>query len=139
MTHSCAKYVRAEIDGATLAEAMKQIRGPAPTVRATIPHLIWTQELIIDMTQPLRDGYGVRIGVGTRFSYDGEVVEITEVLTTPAGTGRDRCGRGGSRTASPKTMERFIAQHGRRPLATRNAPRSRCSRPPTATTTAASR
>ena len=29
-------------------------------------------------------GYGVRIGVGTRFSYDGEVVEITEVLTTPA-------------------------------------------------------
>ena len=30
-------------------------------------------------------GYGVRIGVGTRFSYDGEVVEITEVLTTPAG------------------------------------------------------
>jgi transposase InsO family protein len=30
-------------------------------------------------------GYGVRIGVGTRFSYDGEVVEITEVLATPAG------------------------------------------------------
>ena len=30
-------------------------------------------------------GYGVRIGVGTRFSYDGEVVEIIEVLTTPAG------------------------------------------------------
>jgi transposase InsO family protein len=29
--------------------------------------------------------YGVRIGVGTRFSYDGEVVEIVEVLTTPAG------------------------------------------------------
>lgn len=29
--------------------------------------------------------YGVRIGVGTRFSYDGEVVEIIEVLTTPAG------------------------------------------------------
>lgn len=30
-------------------------------------------------------GYGVRIGVGTRFSYDGEVVEIFEVLATPAG------------------------------------------------------
>ena len=29
--------------------------------------------------------YGVRIGVGTRFSYDGEVVEIIELLTTPAG------------------------------------------------------
>ena len=29
--------------------------------------------------------YGVRMGVGTRFSYDGEVVEIIEVLTTPAG------------------------------------------------------
>jgi transposase InsO family protein len=29
--------------------------------------------------------YGVRIGVGTRFSYDGEVVEIVDVLTTPAG------------------------------------------------------
>ena len=29
--------------------------------------------------------YGVRIGVGTRFSYDGEAVEIIEVLTTPAG------------------------------------------------------
>ena len=29
--------------------------------------------------------YGVRIGVGTRCSYDGEVVEIIEVLTTPAG------------------------------------------------------
>lgn len=29
--------------------------------------------------------YGVRIGVGTRFSYDGEVVEIIEVVTTPAG------------------------------------------------------
>ena len=43
----------AEIDGATLAEAMKQIREPAPTVRATILHLMWTQELIIDMTQPL--------------------------------------------------------------------------------------
>jgi hypothetical protein len=43
----------AGIDGATLAEAMKQIRGPAPTVRATILHLIWTQELIIDTTQPL--------------------------------------------------------------------------------------
>ena len=28
---------------------------------------------------------GVRIGVGTRCSYDGEVVEIIEVLTTPAG------------------------------------------------------
>ena len=43
----------ARIEGATLAEAMKQIRGPAPTVRATILHLIWAQELIIDMTQPL--------------------------------------------------------------------------------------
>ena len=29
--------------------------------------------------------YRVRIGVGTRFSYDGEIVEIIEVLTTPAG------------------------------------------------------
>lgn len=29
--------------------------------------------------------YGVRIGVGTYFSYDGEVVEIIEFLTTPAG------------------------------------------------------
>lgn len=29
--------------------------------------------------------YGVRIGVGTRFSYDGEVVEIIEVQATPAG------------------------------------------------------
>jgi len=29
--------------------------------------------------------YRVRIGVGTRFSYDGEVAEIIEVLTTPAG------------------------------------------------------
>ncbi|RFZ31625.1 hypothetical protein DAVIS_05587 [Mycobacterium marinum] len=41
--------------------------------------------------------YGVRIGVGTRFSYDGEVVEIIEVLTTPAGNEialkgvRDQC------------------------------------------------
>jgi hypothetical protein len=43
----------AGIDGATLAEAMKQIRGPAPLVRATILHLMWTQELIVDMTQPL--------------------------------------------------------------------------------------
>ena len=32
-------------------------------------------------------GCGVRIGVGTRFSYDGEVVEIIELLTTPAGNG----------------------------------------------------
>ena len=48
------RQVRAAgIEGATLAEAMKQIRGPAPTVRATILHLVWTQELIIDMTQPL--------------------------------------------------------------------------------------
>ena len=30
-------------------------------------------------------GYGVRIGVGTRFNYDGEVVAIIEILTTPAG------------------------------------------------------
>jgi transposase len=29
--------------------------------------------------------HGVRIGVGTRFSYDGEVAEIIEVLTTQAG------------------------------------------------------
>jgi hypothetical protein len=29
--------------------------------------------------------YRVRIGVGTRFNYDGEIVEIIEVLTTPAG------------------------------------------------------
>ncbi|WGI36010.1 TnsA-like heteromeric transposase endonuclease subunit (plasmid) [Mycolicibacterium aubagnense] len=43
----------AGIDGATLAEAMKQIGGPAPQARATILHLMWTQEVIVDITQPL--------------------------------------------------------------------------------------
>lgn len=43
----------AGIDGATLAEAMKQVGGPAPQARATILHLMWTQELIVDTTQPL--------------------------------------------------------------------------------------
>lgn len=47
------QVLAAEIDGATFAEAMKQIHGPAHTVRATILHLMWTQELIVDMTQPL--------------------------------------------------------------------------------------
>jgi hypothetical protein len=31
-------------------------------------------------------GYGVRVGVGTRFTHDGEIVEIVELLTTSAGT-----------------------------------------------------
>jgi hypothetical protein len=43
----------AAIDGATLAEAMKQVGGPAPKARATILHLMWTQELIVDTTPPL--------------------------------------------------------------------------------------
>jgi hypothetical protein len=47
------QVLAAGIDGATIGEAMKQICGPAPTVRATILHLMWTQELIIDMAQPL--------------------------------------------------------------------------------------
>jgi hypothetical protein len=28
---------------------------------------------------------GVRVGVGTRFAYDGEVIEVVEMLATPAG------------------------------------------------------
>jgi hypothetical protein len=48
------RHVRAAgIDGVTVAEAVKQVRGPAPTVRATLLHLMWTQEVIVDMTQPL--------------------------------------------------------------------------------------
>lgn len=43
----------AGIDGATLAEAMTQVGGPTPLARATILHLMWTQELIVDTTQPL--------------------------------------------------------------------------------------
>jgi hypothetical protein len=43
----------AGIDGATLAEATKQIGGPAPQARATILHLMWTQEIIVDTTQPI--------------------------------------------------------------------------------------
>jgi hypothetical protein len=43
----------AGIDGATLAEAVTQVGGPAPQARATILHLMWTQELIVDTTQPL--------------------------------------------------------------------------------------
>ena len=96
MTHLCAQVRAAGIEGATLAEAMKQIRGPAPTVRATILHLILDpgtdhrHDPAADGSNTATEanrvtGYGVRIGVGTRFSYDGEVVEITEVLTTPAG------------------------------------------------------
>ena len=30
-------------------------------------------------------GAGVRVGVGTRFAYDGEVVEVVEMLATTAG------------------------------------------------------
>ncbi|VBA31461.1 hypothetical protein LAUMK136_00060 [Mycobacterium attenuatum] len=48
------RYARvAGIDGATLAEGMKQIGGPGPQARATILHLMWTQEIIIDTTQPI--------------------------------------------------------------------------------------
>lgn len=43
----------AGIDGATLAEAMTEVGGPAPQARATILHLMWTQEVIVDTTQPL--------------------------------------------------------------------------------------
>ncbi|RFZ31626.1 hypothetical protein DAVIS_05588 [Mycobacterium marinum] len=43
----------AGIDGATLAEAMKQLGGPAAQARATILHLVWTQEFIVDTSQPL--------------------------------------------------------------------------------------
>ena len=43
----------AGIDGATLAEAVEQIGGPAPQARATILHLMWTQEVIADITRPL--------------------------------------------------------------------------------------
>jgi TnsA endonuclease N terminal len=49
-----ARQVRAAgIDGATLAGAMTQVGGPLPQVRATILHLIWTQEIVVDTTQPL--------------------------------------------------------------------------------------
>jgi transposase InsO family protein len=30
-------------------------------------------------------GAGVRVGVGTRFAYDGETVEVVQIVTTPAG------------------------------------------------------
>jgi PII-like signaling protein len=48
------RQVRAAgIDGVTLAEAIKEVGGPAPQARATILHLMWTQEIIVDTTQPL--------------------------------------------------------------------------------------
>lgn len=52
--YALVRHVRAaRIDGTTLAEAMKQVGGPAPQARATILHLMWTQEIIVDMTRPL--------------------------------------------------------------------------------------
>lgn len=48
------RHVRAAgIDGVTLVEAMRRVGGPAPQARATLLHLMWTQELIADTTQPL--------------------------------------------------------------------------------------
>ena len=48
------RHVRAAgIDGVTLAQATKQVAAPAPQARATILHLMWTQEFIVDATQPL--------------------------------------------------------------------------------------
>ncbi len=43
----------AGIDGVTLAEAVRQVGGPAPYARATILHLMWTREVIFDTTQRL--------------------------------------------------------------------------------------
>jgi hypothetical protein len=37
---------------------------------------------------------GVRVGVGTRFRYDGETVEVIEVAVTATGNEDERSNRG---------------------------------------------
>ena len=82
----------------------------APLVRAAVLHLLWRQELVTDLGRPLSAGQllrrarvtgaTVRVGVGTRFIYDGELAEVVDMAATTGGhrggaEGRPGAGRSG--------------------------------------------
>jgi len=79
--HALVRHVQAAgIDGATLAEAMKQVGEPAPQARATILHLMWTQESL---------GSSGGDGSGRRAVQHAETVadrELLEISSPPPGT-----------------------------------------------------
>ncbi|MEU0442374.1 TnsA-like heteromeric transposase endonuclease subunit, partial [Streptomyces sp. NPDC006186] len=89
----------ADLDGLLLGQAAKCLPNhPEPHVRAAIHHLLWTQALVTDLDRPLGPSTRVeegrvnraaaRVGVGTRFRYDGETVEVVEMAATTAGNER---------------------------------------------------
>ena len=75
-----------------MGEAIHATHGAEPLVRAALLHLLWTQELVTDLSKVVVvdidsdgagfvvSGAGVRIGVGTRVMYDGAVHEVTRGL-----------------------------------------------------------
>ena len=60
-----------------------------PLIRPALMHLLWRHEFRVDLHEPLSpfNGFGgtamkragVRVGTGTRFAYDGEVVTVVEL------------------------------------------------------------
>ncbi|WP_051182771.1 hypothetical protein [Nocardia vinacea] len=80
----------------TVGEALGSAPGlPAVTAPAALLHMLWRQEYMpghvhtVDVDQHHPGGViaraATRFGVGTRMVYDGELVEIVEMIATSAG------------------------------------------------------
>jgi hypothetical protein len=84
------------VDGMPLgAVSLALPHRPREIVSAAALHMLWQQHFLADLTRPLDamtvlrsrtvTGGAVRIRVGTRLQYDGEVVTVVELVITQAG------------------------------------------------------